>query len=170
MSIAQQLQEQVVGASIAWQKPAYARCWMFGESIQNGKGMMLRAGIRVPNLPPSKFQILPYSSSHHERFRILALISAPSYSFLYLVFSIIMIAQNFVVAKESEVPPATTVAKPHPRDSVSSRYIPIFVSRWKIGLVLIKLFIVVRQVMRFRRIVPWYRARLAKIWRYVVVP
>lgn len=55
MSIAPQLQEQIVGAYIALQKPVYARCWIFGESIQNGKGMMRRASIRVPNLPSSKF-------------------------------------------------------------------------------------------------------------------
>jgi hypothetical protein len=47
------------------EKPAYARCWMFGESIQKGKGTMLRVGISVPNLPSSKFQILSSSSSQY---------------------------------------------------------------------------------------------------------
>jgi hypothetical protein len=54
MSIAQQLQEQVVSASLPGKSQHMRVCWMFGESIQNGRGMRRRAGIRVPNLPSSK--------------------------------------------------------------------------------------------------------------------
>ena len=132
---------------------------MFGESIQNGKGMRRRAGIRVPNLPSSKSQFLPYSS--HEVSK-RALISLPANLFLHLVVSITMVAQISVVAKGSEVPPATATTKPHPKDSVSSRYIPTFISRWNIGLVLITLFVVVRQVMRFCRFCPLLSHEICK--------
>ena len=83
MSIAQQLQEQVVSASLPGKSQHMRVCWMFGESIQNGRGMRRRAGIRVPNLPSSRISNPAIFIS--QTFKSLAIISDPSTSVLYLV-------------------------------------------------------------------------------------